>query len=87
MIHMKGYKKGQITMVSLLSFVFTCFTYFMFAPIINDAGLPVVAYFLANPNPVSAATIFLIYSLPFVALLAIFLSIINQALPTREVYR
>lgn len=81
------YKKGQITLVNLFAFFITLFVWATLAPIMNDATIPVVAYFEANPNPISPAIIVLIQLLSFVVLLAIVLSIINQAIPQREGYR
>jgi len=81
------YKKGQITLVNLFSFVITLFVWATLAPIMNDATIPVVEYFEANPNPISPMIIVLIQLLSFVILLAIVFSIINQAIPQREGYR
>jgi hypothetical protein len=81
-----GSKKGQITLVNLFGFFITIIVYAILAPMINDATLPVVAYFQANPNPVSPTIILLIQMLSFVILLAIIMSALSQAIPRREGY-
>ena len=81
-----GYNNGQVTIIDLVAFALSIFVWAVLAPIINDASLPVVAYFVANPNPISPFTIVLIQLISFVMVLALVLSLINKASPPRERY-
>lgn len=79
--------KGQVTMTNLLALFITVLLYTQLAPMMNDAILPTVAYFQANPSPISSPMIFLLYCIPFVVLLAIILTAFNYAVPQRETYQ
>jgi hypothetical protein len=82
-----GKNEGQITLVNLFAFFLTIFVWSQLAPMIEDATLPVITEFETSTNPVAPAIIVLINLISFVVLMAIIISIINQAIPQREAYR
>lgn len=81
-----GRNGGQVTIVDMFAFLVAIFIWAVLAPLINTATLPVVAYFQANPNPISPAIIILIQLISFVLVLSLILTIINKAAPSRERY-
>jgi hypothetical protein len=81
---MKGYKKGQVTLVNLIALVVTVFVYAVLAPVLQPQLDTCIAALSVTPNAMTPAIVVLIQLTPFFLLLMIVLTGFNWAMPRQQ---
>lgn len=84
---MRGYKKGQMTIVNLLSILITLIVYLtVFVPVLQPLIDDLVVTLQGSPNSFTPVMVIVLHSVPFFLLVSIVITAVQYATARMEGY-